>query len=57
MTVNLLSLLLPNRAFRRDMQGRASRQRFQYWAIRIAMAIVGILAILFFKLQQHPQLH
>ena len=50
-------LLLPNRAFRHRMQTLDRDTRMKYWAIRIALAILAVLAILFFRIQQHPLLH
>jgi hypothetical protein len=54
---NFWDLLLPNWAFRHRMQTLDRETRMKYWAIRIALAIVGVLAILFFGIRQHPVLH
>lgn len=33
------------------------RSRRIYWVVRIAIVLLGLLAILLFGIQQHPQLH
>jgi hypothetical protein len=54
--VILLNLFLPNRAFRREASGLDKHSRRTYWALRIALAILAFLVILYFGIQQHPQL-
>jgi hypothetical protein len=50
-------LLLPNWAFRYRTQTLDRETRVKYWAIRIALTILAVLAILLFGIQQHPLLH
>ena len=52
-----MDLFLPNKAFHRRTQGRARGSRLKYWAIRTAIAVLALLIIILFKIQQHPQLH
>jgi hypothetical protein len=56
-----LDFLLPNRAFQHRVQTLDRETRMKYWAIRIALTFLGVLAIyflgIFFGIQQHPLLH
>jgi cytochrome b len=53
--VKLTAWLLPNRGFRQSV-GADPGSRWKYWAARIALAAVVVLAIWFLGIQQHPPL-
>jgi hypothetical protein len=53
----LLDSMLPNRAFHQRVKGLPdSKARARYWAVRIALFVLVLLALSYFGVNQHRQL-
>ena len=54
----LLDSLLPNRAFQQRVNTLADpKARFKYWTIRVVLFVLVLIALSFFGINQHRQLH
>ncbi len=54
----LLDSLLPTRAFNQRVKAISDpRSRWKYWTLRIALAVLVVIALSYFGIGQHPQLH
>ena len=53
----LLDSMLPNRAFHRRVESLPdSKSRATYWAVRIALFVIVLIALSYFGVNQHRQL-
>ncbi len=53
----LLDSMLPNRAFHQRVKGLSdSKSRAKYWAVRIALFVMVLIALSYFGVNQHRQL-
>lgn len=52
----LADTLLPNRAWLRHVRGADSGTRPQYWGLRLGLAVLLLVLMYVFKIQQHPAL-
>ncbi len=54
----LLDSLLPTRAFNQRVNTLTDpKSRLKYWAVRIVVCVLVLIALSFFGINQHRQLH
>jgi hypothetical protein len=54
----LLDSLLPTRAFNQRVKTLTDpKSRLKYWAVRIVVCVLVLIALSFFSINQHRQLH
>ena len=54
----LLDSLLPTRAFNQRVKTlKDPNSRLKYWAVRIVVCVLVLIALSFFSINQHRQLH
>ena len=50
--------LLPTRAFHQRVKTLADpKSRLKYWAVRVVVCVLVLIALSFFSINQHRQLH
>jgi len=52
-TTMLVDTLRPNHGWRRVVRASEPGDRWKYWALRIGLAILGLLALYFFNILRH----
>ncbi len=54
----LLDSVLPNRAFHQRVSTLTDpKSRLKYWAVRVVLFVLVLVALSFFGVNQHRQLH
>jgi hypothetical protein len=52
----LLDTLRPNRGWRQRLKAASPEDRVKYWALRVGLAVLVVIIILLFNIQQHQAL-
>ncbi len=54
----VLDCMLPNRAFNQRVKSLLDpKSRMKYWSLRIALFVLVLMALSYFGINQHPQIH